>query len=538
METKNASQQKICRKRVVTKNELKRILTYYTSQLPCVTEACKVEKRELNSLVKNLQEEIRAKDASIKTLRENLSTLRLAIREFSCFIASNHPGTKIATAARTWEKRWKAENEEGLWNIAKSPIVQSAMNRHRSTKLNASSVENISTANTTQPEKAQFVSSQQNNTFHEFARKNATAVSHVTNSSISRKSSTNLKQVSSSSLSTSTNKGNSSMPKNQSVATAKDNSSTPKNQSVATAKDNSLTPKNQSVATAKDNSSTPKNQAVATAHVLITVNQPLNLAMSSVANNHILMLTNSQCKTTETNNSLQINGQDIDHSSTVRYLRLSSAKTKRKNPSEPVGTKKIQRSETVSDVIVLSDDESNEIVDIIPEDIVTIPRYDSINSLRCKKSHPLVYPRLRIYPGLRISRLHITWLNSFEVNNDSDYHPVTDITKTKYIILNVQYAGEYSKQIFHILYYIRSMVEREEAKGWIRIYSKECVASGKSRLRIQFDDDQTWFNDAIYFTGFIECGLERYGAYADVCKVELGSQNKQVPNNFARRHWP
>ncbi|KAK6109207.1 hypothetical protein QQG55_35095 [Brugia pahangi] len=557
METKNASQQKICRKRVVTKNELKRILTYYTSQLPCVTEACKVEKRELNSLVKNLQEEIRAKDASIKTLRENLSTLRLAIREFSCFIASNHPGTKIATAARIWEKRWKAENEEGLWNIAKSPIVQSAMSRHRSTKLNASSVENISTANTTQPEKAQFVSSQQNNTFHEFARKNATAVSRVTNSSISRKSSTNLKQVSSSSLSTSTNKGNSSMPKNQSVATAKDNSSTPKNQSVATAKDNSSTPKNQSVATAKDNSSTPKNQSVATAkdnsstpknqsvattkdnsstpknqsvataHVLITVNQPLNLAMSSVANNHILMLTNSQCKTTETNNSLQINGQDIDHSSTVRYLRLSSAKTKRKNPSEPVGTKKIQRSETVSDVIVLSDDESNEIVDIIPEDIVTIPRYDSINSLRCKKSHPLVYPRLRIYPGLRISRLHITWLNSFE-----------DITKTKYIILNVQYAGEYSKQIFHILYYIRSMVEREEAKGWIRIYSKECVASGKSRLRIQFDDDQTWFNDAIYFTGFIECGLERYGAYADVCKVELGSQNKQVPNNFTRRHWP
>nr|CRZ22756.1 Bm8764 [Brugia malayi] len=522
METKNASQQKICRKRVVTKNELKRILTYYTSQLPCVTEACKVEKRELNSLVKNLQEEIRAKDASIKTLRENLSTLRLAIREFSCFIASNHPGTKIAIAARTWEKRWKAEDEEGLWNIAKSPIVQSAMNRHRSTKLNASSVENISTANTTQPEKAQFVSSQQNNTFHEFARKNATAVSRVTNSSISRKSSTNLKQVISSSLSTSTNK----------------DSSTPKNQSVPTAKDNSSTPKNQSVATAKDNSSTPKNQSVATAHVLITVNQPLNLAVSSVANNRILMLTNSQCKTTETNNSLQINGQDIGHSSTVRYLRLSSAKTKRKNPSEPVGIKKIQRSETVSDVIVLSDDESDEIVDIIPEDIVTIPRYDSINSLRCKKSHPLVYPRLRIYPGLRISRLHITWLNSFEANNDSDYHPVTDITKTKHIILNVQYAGEYSKQIFHILYYIRSMVEREEAKGWIRIYSKECVASGKSRLRIQFDHDQTWFNDAIYFTGFIECGLERYGAYADVCKVELGSQNKQVPNNFTRRHWP
>lgn len=39
---------------------------------------------------------------------------------------------------------------------------------------------------------------------------------------------------------------------------------------------------------------------------------------------------------------------------------------------------------------------------------------------------------------------------------------------------------------------------------------------------------QTWFNDAIYFTGFIECGLERYGAYADVCKIELGLQDKQV----------
>ncbi|VDM09363.1 unnamed protein product [Wuchereria bancrofti] len=483
--TENASQHKSCRKRVVTKNELKRILTYYTSQLPCVAEACKVEKRELNSLVKSLQEEVCAKDASIKILRENLSTLRLTIREFSCFIASNHPGTKIATAAQAWEKRWKAEDEEGLWNIAKSPIVQSAMHRHRPhTKLSASSVANTSTANTTQPEKAQFVSPQQNNIFHEFARKNAMAVSRVTNSNISRKSSTNLEQVISPSLSTSTN---------------------------------------------KDNSPTPKNHSAATAHALITVNQPLNLPMSSDANNHLLKLTNSQYKTTQTNNSLQINGQGVDHSSAVRYLRLNSAETKRKNPSEPVGIKKIQRNETVSDVIVLSDDESDEIVDIIPEDIVTVPRYDSINSVRCKKSHPLVYPRLRIYPGLRISRLHITWLNSFEV---------IDITKAKYIILNVQYAGEYSKQIFHILYYIRSMVEREEAKGWTRIYSKECVAGGNSRLRIQFDDSQTWFNDAIYFTGFIECGLERYGAYADVCKVELGLQDKQIPTNFTRRYWP
>uniref|UniRef100_A0A1I7W4T9 Uncharacterized protein n=1 Tax=Loa loa TaxID=7209 RepID=A0A1I7W4T9_LOALO len=81
----NASQHKVCRKRV--------ILTYYTSQLPCVTEACKVEKRELNSLVKTLQEEVRAKDASIKVLRENLATMRFTIREFSCFIASKHPGT-------------------------------------------------------------------------------------------------------------------------------------------------------------------------------------------------------------------------------------------------------------------------------------------------------------------------------------------------------------------------------------------------------------------------------------------------------------
>lgn len=32
------------------------------------------------------------------------------------------------------------------------------------------------------------------------------------------------------------------------------------------------------------------------------------------------------------------------------------------------------------------------------------------------------------------------------------------------------------------------MVEKEEAEGWTRIYSKECEAGGNSRLRIQFDE--------------------------------------------------
>ncbi|KAM3716105.1 putative asparagine synthetase [Dirofilaria immitis] len=469
---KNASQHKECRKRVVTKNELKRILTYYTSQFPCVTETCKVEKRELNSLIKSLQEEIRAKDASIKVLRENLSTMRLTIREFSCFIASNYPGTAIAAKAQAWEKRWKAEDEEGLWNIASSSKILSTVHRHSSqTKPSTSSTANTSTASDIQSEKAQFVSPQQNNIFHEYARNNAIAISRRTNSNVLHKSPGNLEQFISPSLITATN---------------------------------------------TDKSPTPQNQTAATAHALITVNQPLNLPMSSNTNSHILIPVSSQYKTVQT--SSQVNGQGIvNHSSAGSYLRLSTAETKRKNRSESIGTKKVQKNETVSDVIVLSDDESDEKVDFIPEDMVTIPRYDSINSIRCKKSHPLVYPRLRIYPGLRISRLHITWANSFE-----------DITRTKHIILNVGYAGEHSKQIFHILYYIRSMVEKGEAEGWTRIYSKECEASGNSRLRIQFDEGQTWFNDAIYFTGFIECGLERYGAYADVCKVELGLQDKRV----------
>ncbi|CAG9537836.1 unnamed protein product [Cercopithifilaria johnstoni] len=481
---KNALQCKGCRKRVVTKNELKRILTYYTSQLPCVIEACKVEKRELNSLIKSLQEEIRAKDASIKVLRENLSTIRCTIREFSCFIASNHPGTSIAAAAQTWEKLWKTENEEGLWNAVSSPKIQSTMRHHRShAKPCISSSADISTANTTQSEKTQFVSPQQNNIFHEFARKNTVPVSRLTNSNISRKPSMNLEQF--------------------------------------------ISPSQKAV-TNSDNCLSPQNQTAATAHALITVNQPLNLLISSDANSHAVMPTNSQYKIIQTNNSSQVNGQSIvNHSPAISYLKLNSTETKRKNRNEQAGIKKVQRSETISDVIVLSDDESDEKVNITPEDVITIPRYDSINSLRCKKSHPLVYPKLRIYPGLRISRLHITWLNSFE-----------DITKTKHIMLNVRYAGEHSKQIFHILYYIRSMVEKGEAEGWTRIYSKECEAGGNSRLRIQFDDGQTWFNDAIYFTGFIECGLERYGAYADVCKVELGLQDKQIPANFTRCYWP
>ncbi|MCP9256854.1 hypothetical protein DINM_000088 [Dirofilaria immitis] len=204
--------------------------------------------------------------------------------------------------------------------------------------------------------------------------------------------------------------------------------------------------------------------------------------MSSNTNSHILIPVSSQYKTVQT--SSQVNGQGIvNHSSAGSYLRLSTAETKRKN----------RRRYGYN----------------------TSLRFHKFNTLQ--KSHPLVYPRLRIYPGLRISRLHITWANSFE-----------DITRTKHIILNVGYAGEHSKQIFHILYYIRSMVEKGEAEGWTRIYSKECEASGNSRLRIQFDEGQTWFNDAIYFTGFIECGLERYGAYADVCKVELGLQDKRV----------
>ncbi|VDO45096.1 unnamed protein product [Onchocerca flexuosa] len=150
------------------------ILTYYISQLPCVVETCKVEKRELNSLIKNLQEEVHAKDASIKILRENLSAMRLAIREFSCFIASNYPGTTIATTAQTWEKRWKTEDEEGLWNSsASSSKKPSAICRDLSQiKPNTSSIANISTANSLQSEKAHFVSPQQNNIFHEFARKN------------------------------------------------------------------------------------------------------------------------------------------------------------------------------------------------------------------------------------------------------------------------------------------------------------------------------------------------------------------------------
>ncbi|VDO56622.1 unnamed protein product [Onchocerca flexuosa] len=80
--------------------------------------------------------------------------------------------------------------------------------------------------------------------------------------------------------------------------------------------------------------------------------------------------------------------------------------------------------------------------------MVTIPRYDSINSVHCKKSHPLVYPRLRIYPGLRISRLHITWSNSFE-----------DITKAKQIILDVRYAGEYSKQVVDFAFFFLQYVK-------------------------------------------------------------------------------
>uniref|UniRef100_A0A0R3RIX9 MATH domain-containing protein n=1 Tax=Elaeophora elaphi TaxID=1147741 RepID=A0A0R3RIX9_9BILA len=467
---KNA-QHKDCRKRVVTKNELKRILTYYTSHLPCVVEACKVEKRELNSQIKCLQEDVRAKDASIKILRENLSTMRLTIREFSCFIASNHPGTTIAAAAQAWEKRWKSEDEEGLWNVANSPKIQSAVRRHRSyVKPSTSSVANISVANNVQLEKAQLVSPQQNNIFHDFARKNAVAISRFTNSRILRKSSTNLEQFISPSHTAATN---------------------------------------------NDNCPSPQSQTAATAHALITVNQPLSLPMSSDTSSHNLITTGSQYKNIQANNS-QISGQDVINHSLANCSRLNNAEMKRKNRDEPISIKKVQRSEIVSDVIVLSDDEGDEKLDVMTEDMVTIPRYDSINSLRCKKSHPLVYPRLRIYPGLRISH----------------------ITKTKHIILNVRYAGEYSKQIFHILYYIRSMVEKEEAEGWTRIYSKECEAGGNSRLRIQFDESQTWFNDAIYFTGFIECGLERYGAYADVCKVELGLQDKQIPASFTRRYWP
>ncbi|VDK87517.1 unnamed protein product [Litomosoides sigmodontis] len=491
VEQTNASQRKNCRKRVVTKNELKRILTYYTSQFPCVVETCKAEKHELNSLIKSLQEEVRAKDASIKILRENLLAMRLAIREFSCFIASNHPGTKIAISAQAWEKRWKAENEERLWNTVNSPKIQSGLHHHRScAKPSTASVANISTAHVIQAEKAQLISPQQNNIFHEFARKNV-AISRPTNSSVARKSPTNYEQF--------------------------------------------ISPSH-AAAAKSDNCSSTQSQTVATAHALITVNQPLNLPMSSDTS-YTLTPMSSQYKTVQANNSSQADGQnpssycsasfsDIVNHSPAASIRLNNAETKRRNRNESAGTRKIQRSE-ISDVIVLSDDEGDEKVDIIPEDMITIPRYDSINSLRCKKSHPLVYPRLKIYPGLRISRLHITRLNSFQ-----------DITKTKHIILNVRYAGEHSKQIFHVLYYIRSMVEKEEAEGWTRIYSRQCEASGNSRLRIQFDEGQTWFNDAIYFTGFIECGLERYGAYADVCKVELGLQDKQIPTNFTRCYWP
>ncbi|MCP9256855.1 hypothetical protein DINM_000089 [Dirofilaria immitis] len=222
---KNASQHKECRKRVVTKNELKGlILTYYTSQFPCVTETCKVEKRELNSLIKafrkkfvpdlNLNRDLllfskmfyKLKDASIKVLRENLSTMRLTIREFSCFIASNYPGTAIAAKAQAWEKRWKAEDEEGLWNIASSSKILSTVHRHSSqTKPSTSSTANTSTASDIQSEKAQFVSPQQNNIFHEYARNNAIAISRRTNSNVLHKSPGNLEQFISPSLITATN---------------------------------------------------------------------------------------------------------------------------------------------------------------------------------------------------------------------------------------------------------------------------------------------------------------------------------------------
>ncbi|VDO82099.1 unnamed protein product [Onchocerca flexuosa] len=58
-----------------------------------------------------------------------------------------------------------------------------------------------------------------------------------------------------------------------------------------------------------DNCSTPESQTAVTAHALITVNQPLNLPMSSDANSHILMPTSFQYKTVQTNNQSQVNEQ-------------------------------------------------------------------------------------------------------------------------------------------------------------------------------------------------------------------------------------
>lgn len=56
---------------------------------------------------------------------------------------------------------------------------------------------------------------------------------------------------------------------------------------------------------------------------------------------------------------------NVNHSQAASYLRLNNTETKRKNRNEPVGIKKVQRNETVSDVIILSDDESDGKVDIM-----------------------------------------------------------------------------------------------------------------------------------------------------------------------------
>ncbi|VDM97356.1 unnamed protein product [Thelazia callipaeda] len=485
-------QQKIRRKRFVTKNEMKRIMIYSLSQLPCSIETCKLEKRELHSLIKRLEEQLRLKDASVKTLRENLAAMRLTIREFSCFIATSFPGTKvihskiiyIAKTAQIWEKRWKTEDEEGKWNsdFSKLPsaVLQNQSEVKPSTSANPTSCRSIVYSDTAKP-----VASQQINTSHERIPERAWVIWSPEERSFSLAASNNDK-----------------------------------------------------------NNLISKKQMGATAHALITVNEPLNLPMSAHTNGNIVMAPDN-C-----NNTLKIVNPEENASRRKRNYHMTSRNWMCGNSNVHKDSKFLKPEicsqhaqnnkvfiQEKNDVIVISDDDNDEKMRIgATEDVVRVPRYDSLNLTECRKYHPLVYPKLTIYPGLRISRLHIKWVNSSE---GLKYFKIvlSYIEKSKHIILNIQYAGEHSKQVFHILYYIRSMVEKEEADGWTKIYSKECEAHGNSRLLIQFDRgeflkdfgiNQKWISDAIYFTGFIECGFERYGAYADVCKVELGSRQKQV----------
>ncbi|VDN33097.1 unnamed protein product [Gongylonema pulchrum] len=137
-----------------------------------------------------------------------------------------------------------------------------------------------------------------------------------------------------------------------------------------------------------------------------------------------------------------------------------------------------------------------------------------MHSVRHERYHPMPLPKMKIYPGLRIPRLKIEKVNSPE-----------DVLANRRVKLCIYYEGNsFMKQIFHILYYLRSMVENGEADGWSWIHSRECEDSKTNDLIIQFDLDQQWVSDMIYFTGYLECGLERYGPYAEVCAVNLGRQ--------------